>query len=54
MKPYYFLYFLLVLIAPGCATRGPAGEGSENAQSPDRQEERYLYGGDAFVREGSR
>lgn len=54
MKPFNLLYALVLFAFIGCASdRRPASDDINNVQAAERQQERYLYGGDAFVREGN-
>jgi hypothetical protein len=54
MKFSHFLYALVLIVFMGCASdRRPSSEDINNVQAYEQEEERYIYGADAFVREGS-
>ena len=55
MKVFQFITILVLFAIAGCGTneRIPAG-GTNNVQAPEQEQERYIYGGTAQVRESTR
>ena len=55
MKVLQFITILALFAIAGCGTneRIPAS-GFSNVQAPEQEQERYIYGGEAQVRESTR